>query len=97
MRLDTKHKPKAISLKHFDRTIELVVYSADLIELQIIQVKIEEFSLNLLHHYNEGQLRLNEVRYAELHFTTVKREVSKCLTPHFHEPDQFHVIRIIYT
>ena len=97
MRLDTKHKPKAISLKHFDRTIELVVYSADIIELQAFQIKIEEFSLNLLHYYNEVQLRLNEVRYAELHCTTVKREVSKCLSPHFHELDQFHVIRIIYT
>ena len=73
------------------------MYSADIIKLLAFQVEIEEFSLNLLHHYNEGQLRLNEVRYAELHFTTVKREVSKCLTPHFHEPDQFHVIRIIYT
>ena len=97
MRLDTKHKPKAISLKHFDRTIELVVYSADIIELQAFQIKIEEFSLNLLHYYNEVQLRLNEVRYAELHFTAVKTEVSKCLSSHFYELDQFHVIRISNT
>ena len=61
------------------------------------QVIIVEFSLNLLHHYNEGQLHLNVVRYAELHFTTVKREVSKCPSSHFYELDQFHVIRIIYT
>ena len=52
------------------------MYSADIIKLLAFQVEIEEFSLNLLHHYNEGQLRLNVVRYAELHFTTVKREVS---------------------
>ena len=53
--------------------------------------------MNLLLHFNEEQMRLNEVRYAELHFTTVKREVSICPLPHFYELDQFHVIRIIIT
>ena len=76
----------------------LSIYSMDYVMIYgHSKKKTEEFSLILLHHYNEGQLRLNEVKYAELHFITVKREVSKCLSPHFHEPDQFHVIRIIYT
>ena len=73
------------------------MYSDDIIILLAFQVEIEEFSLNLLHHYNEGQLCLNEVRYAELHFTTVKREVSSCPSSHSFELDQFHVILIINT
>ena len=45
-------------------------------DLLTFQVEIEVISLNFLHHYQEGQLRLNKIRYAILPCTAMKRVIS---------------------